>query len=350
MRTPRQHQSALRTPLNEVLGAEANVRLLRALVLGDTPITAGELARRTGLGRTSVYPALNALELSGIIEFVGAGAHRLVQIRSAHSLSAVLTKLFRSEAQRVEDLIFAMRTAAGELRPLPMSIWLEAPELLRADRPGDALVCYVLADAAALPKLIDAFSKMIGEVERRFDVSIEIRGTTRSELATRPGSDTALLQDSLLLAGAPPLGLRPSTTRAPSTLPSRKAKSHPDIDARTRQLSTAIAAKLKKDPSLVRQARHHIAERVKVASAGEQRELQEWARILAMPVSRLQRFLAEPSERATRLRQTLPFLDLLTPAERDAIITGSTDAKMHADVHADVRSTRSKAQRRKLTA
>lgn len=346
MRTPRQQQNAIRTPLNEVLGAEANVRLLRALTLGDTLITAGELARRTSLGRTSVYPALNTLELAGIIEFVGAGAHRLVQLRSAHPLSTVLTKLFRAEAQRVDDLISALRIAAGKLRPLPASVWIEGFELPRPDRPGETLVCYVLAEAAALPKLIDVFSKTVGETERRFDVSIEIRGTTRSELTARPSSDTALLQDSLLLAGATPLGLRPSPTRALSTSPSRKAKSHSDIDARTLQLSAGIAAKLKKDPSLVRQARRYIAERVKVASAGEQRELHEWARILTMPASRLQRFLVEPSERATRLRQTLPFLDLLTPADRDAIINDGRDVNMHSEV----RSTPSKTQGRKLNA
>lgn len=346
MRTPRQQQNALRTPLNEVLGAEANVRLLRALVLGDTPITAGELARRTSLGRTSVYPALNTLELAGIIEFVGAGAHRLVQLRSAHPLSTVLRKLFRAEAQRVDDLISAVRTAAGELRPLPASVWIEGSEFLRTGRPGETLVCYVVAEAAALPKLIDVFSKTLGEIEKRFDVSIEIRGTTRSELTARSGSDTALLQDTLLLAGVPPLGLRPSTIRAPSVSPSDTAKSHPDLDAQARRLSMAIAAKLKKDPSLVRQARRYITERVKVASAGEQRELEEWTRILAMPASRLQRFLVEPSERATRLRQTLPFLDLLTPADRAAIINDGRDVNMHSEM----RSTRSKMQRRKLNA
>jgi hypothetical protein len=58
-----------------------------------------------------------------------------------------------------------------------------------------------------------------------------------------------------------------------------------------------------------------------VASLAEQRELREWDRVLqTMSLARLRRFLTDRGERATRLRQTLPFLDALSSAERKALL------------------------------
>jgi hypothetical protein len=51
-----------------------------------------------------------------------------------------------------------------------------------------------------------------------------------------------------------------------------------------------------------------------------------------MSPSRLRRFLVEPGERATRLRQTLPALDLLTPAERNAVLGSASDVEARAVV------------------
>jgi hypothetical protein len=46
-----------------------------------------------------------------------------------------------------------------------------------------------------------------------------------------------------------------------------------------------------------------------------------------MSLPRLRRFLVDSGERATRLRQTLPFVDALSNDERDAILKESADDK-----------------------
>jgi hypothetical protein len=87
-----------------------------------------------------------------------------------------------------------------------------------------------------------------------------------------------------------------------------------------------IAAKIKRDPGLIPIAAEHVQRRVQKASHRERRELTEWIRILStMSAARLQRFLLENSERAVRLRQTLPALNLLSPAEKEAIVRSETD-------------------------
>lgn len=246
--------------------------------------------------------------MKGRAAFVGTGAQRLVQFRATHPLGAQLAALFMAEAQLVDDLVSDLRSVAAELRPPPTSVWIEGALVTGADRPGDSIVCYVLADPALLPEVIDGFAERVAAIERRFDVSIDMRGTTRSELTARIDVEAALMRDAILLAGVPPAALRPQAARPrPSAV-----RSHEDHNVRARPFAVAIATKFREDPDLVRLARQKVAEREKTASAGEQRELRDWSRILTMPASRLPQFLIEPGEGATRLRQTFPSLDLLT--------------------------------------
>src|SRR5687768_11962610 len=123
-----QLQSALRYPLDEILGTRANVRLVRVLTLAGIPITAGELARRAKLGRTGVYPALSALERVGIVEFVGAGSTRQVKLRKLHPLALPIATLFRSEERRIDALVTDLRQLLEMSTKELISAWLnEAP-------------------------------------------------------------------------------------------------------------------------------------------------------------------------------------------------------------------------------
>jgi hypothetical protein len=307
-------QNPLRAPLNDILGAEGNVRLLRILALARTPLMAGELARRAELGRTGIYPVLESLERAGIVTFVGAGAQRQIAIRKQHPLARPIAELFRAEERRLDDLLVALGEVADRLRPRPVAVWIEG----LADPFNDIISCWLLGDPKTLPQLTDDFSQHLGAIEHEYDVHIEVHATTRSELAARVPPDKAdILDDAVAVFGAIPRYLKDSDEPRPKT--------HDDHDARGRRLGIAIAAKLKRDPGLTQTARKRIAERSEQASSGERRELREWDRVLAMAPARLQRFLADPGERATRLRQTLPSLGILTSAERDKVLKARTD-------------------------
>jgi len=79
--------------------------------------------------------------------------------------------------------------------------------------------------------------------------------------------------------------------------------------------------KLGADPGLAAIAADRVQRRAEAASAGERQELTEWARLLStLSTAQLRRFLVEDSERATRLRQSLPALQLLSPTEREAVL------------------------------
>src|SRR5687768_6477005 len=104
MRPPTHRQSALRAPLNQILGTEANVRLLRALSEHGAPSSPAELARRTLLQPTTVYRALVALEDAGIVEPAAGGAPARVALSTRHPLGPAIAALFAAERARADDL------------------------------------------------------------------------------------------------------------------------------------------------------------------------------------------------------------------------------------------------------
>jgi len=108
---------------------------------------------------------------------------------------------------------------------------------------------------------------------------------------------------------------------------------HSRHDEKARLLGVAVAEKLKRDPGLVPKARRHVTQRLKRASPQERKELMEWKRLLeSTQPARLRRFLVASTDRATRLRQTLPLLEILNPREREAVLESENDSEARAAV------------------
>jgi hypothetical protein len=89
---------------------------------------------------------------------------------------------------------------------------------------------------------------------------------------------------------------------------------HAHLDARSLAYHQAIAAKLLKQPDLVERAKANLVRWREQDNDGHW--MTEWAEILALPIDDIARFLCDPSERATRLRQSSPFPGILTVQER----------------------------------
>jgi predicted transcriptional regulator len=313
MRPTAHPQSALRTPLNDILGTEAAVRLLRILTRVEAPVPAGYLARRTSLNRAGVRKALQSLCATGIVEVSGEPNASDYALRREHPLARPLAQLFTAERARVDRLFEALREAARELTPPPIAVWLEGPVASGSDRPGDAIVLRLIEAAPALATSVNRFEEMLEATERQFDVTIEVRGATRADLATATDSEALDRQvsEAKPLAGLPPQAFLPKMMP-----PRRRARAHADHDEHLRLLAAQVADRVLVDPTLVKRAKAWIAHRLPKASSGEQHELEEWNRVLrTMSVARLHHFLVDPGARATRLRQTLPFLPAMSRDE-----------------------------------
>jgi len=93
---------------------------------------------------------------------------------------------------------------------------------------------------------------------------------------------------------------------------------HSRLDERSLVMHQLIAAKVQADPALLDKARENVR-RWQASDGSPKLALAEWEQILDRPPNQVAQFLAERSERATRLRQSSPFAGILTEAERRTI-------------------------------
>ncbi|MGI8547187.1 MAG: hypothetical protein ACR2M1_07615 [Gemmatimonadaceae bacterium] len=102
-----------------------------------------------------------------------------------------------------------------------------------------------------------------------------------------------------------------------------RARRHDWIDERSRALAAVVVEHLRRDPCLVELALQTLDrwERLPNREGSVTDPLcQEWRRILTTtPFEDLLGFLVSPSEGATRLRQSSPFVGIISSAERDSI-------------------------------
>ena len=117
-----------------------------------------------------------------------------------------------------------------------------------------------------------------------------------------------------MLSGVDPLALIDGSSGNDRSM----QRTHADKDADALQRGRAIAALIRKDASLIARACQAVESRKERASLRLHESLDDWARLLrtSSPTT-LARLLVDPSDKMTRLRQTLPFLDVLRADERE---------------------------------
>lgn len=319
MRPPKLRQSALRAPLNRILGTEANVRVLRAVTLEPEPLTRSELARRAGLEVNGTHLATNRLLAEGILRRVGAGARQQVVLEEVHPLAPSIRGLFKAESERVERLLEGLRNVAKGLSEDVDSAWIQGPFATGEDRHGDPLRIAVLTRTSATARLSKALRQAVSTIEKSEDVTIDTEIYTRPDLVTLRPEEAKALSDVVPLFGPPPAVFTEAGREASAV---RNLVVHSDRDFEHRLLAKEIALRLRREPARRRRALEYIAKRLKDASPQEKHELEEWQAILeSSSNARLERFLLDPGERATRLRQTLPFIDMLSADEREQLLS-----------------------------
>lgn len=318
MRPAKIAQSNLVAPLNRILGTEANVRLLRVLCEARAPLGRPEVARRAEMDVSGVRRALDALAAEGIVEAAGAGARAPVRLRDAHPLALALRSLFAAEHRRAENVVDAIHQVARGLSPTPPALWIAAPpaqpDALEVLRVG------VLARAREVDGIARALRDALREVQRQHDVAIEVQGFTRADMETLSAESRAALGEARPVIGPAPATMLPAYAPAPSPVRSW-ARGHGQLDWRALLLARAIGERIARDPGLISRAREY-ARQMAASSPSVREEMEEWEMLLdTLPPARLRAFLTDPGERATRLRQSLPFVGVLTPAERDELFS-----------------------------
>ncbi len=303
MRPIASSQSYLRFPLSRVLGTEANVRTLRVLSGSEGPLPVVDVAARAGLSLPGARKALDRLAETGLVVPVGSGRRQQYALRRADPLVRRLRQLFTAEAERYRVLLDRIRHVIVELEPPPRSAWLESS----GDAPGAPLQIGLLHHARWLDESLRSLRTRLLPVEREFDLPIELNGYSAAELSDIRSQATTLLFGIPIEEEVPHIG-------------SPAIRSHRDLDDRSLTWANALVRMIRQDPTIVTRAKHHVARLLKEDAGTATQDLREWKDLLeSYSTSRLLAFLTATTPRAQRLRQSSPFVAVLTAAQRDRL-------------------------------
>jgi DNA-binding transcriptional ArsR family regulator len=297
--------------LNQIMGTEANVRILRALCERRAPISAAELARQAHLQRSTVSRALQSLEESQVIDLVGVAPRAQAALRDG-VLGRAIRQLFDVERERFDALLDGLKQAANKTAPPPYAVWVGGNVARGVDRPGESITVFLLDTPDRVALTAQRLRADMERVERKLDLTLDVQELTLADLAADAVSDGEL-RSAIVVVGVPPLGLRARALEgAPKARKRGRIQSHADHDSQLLTRAQSVAAVIGKDPAVIDRAREYIEKRWRDASSGERNELAEWRRILktASPAS-VRKILTGSDARSIRLRQTMPFLDVV---------------------------------------
>jgi len=301
-------QNSLRNPLNELLGTEARVRLLRVLANEvDGPLAVPDAAERAGLTIPGTHKALKRLHQSGFVVRVGGGRKHQYELRRSDKLVKAVLKLFQSEKERYEDLLSAIKDKIEKLVPYARAAWIqEFPSEF-----GDQMIMGILHETKHLSDYIHRLRKQLHQVERDFDLTIEVNGYTKADLPNLEADKVTPLYGFL------PFPDKYSRVMYATPL------THEEKDQRMLELSRKLAEAIEHDTSLVRRAKEHVQRMLRKDHGSATKDIEEWRDILeSYSIRRLSRFLTTTSERANRLRQGNPLFAILNSDERSRLLNG----------------------------
>lgn len=306
-------KSAIRNPVDYILGTRAAVSVLRALSTAQVPLSQSELARRAELHLRGLPATLAALEAVGVISYAGRGRTRQVQLHHQHPFVQELRHLFQAETSRWNRIVQGLRQAAAEFRRGLVAAWIEGPVAEGTDTIDDSIDVTFLFDQPADNALQAAVRESVNRVQLQEHVIIALRFHQRADMLRTTPERRVNLRRALLLHGPAPVDLLPVTNEGDND--DLEFEGPPEVVQQARSMAEKVASRLTHDPEMVVLAREFVDRRLAIAGATERLVLLEWKGLLdSLTPGQLARLLREKSERADRLRQSLPFVGVLGDA------------------------------------
>jgi predicted transcriptional regulator len=309
MRPIASEQDPLRYPLNEIFGTQAHVRVLRVMAVEvDGPLTASDIAKRTGLTVPGAQKSLGKLLRTGFISRVGGGRKHQYEIRRSDRLMQTAIELFQSEKNRYERMLSAIKNEIRNLTPPPHAAWIQAVPR-EIDEP---LMLGLLHETIYLTKCANDLRTGLDGVEKDFDLTIELEGYTKADIPDLELDGITIL-----------FGVVPNKTTGHARQRATKTITHRQKDSQLKLMSRKLAEIIHQDASIVRRAKDHIDNLLMEDQGTAAGDLMEWRNILdTYSIQRLIRFVTSSSERAKRLRQSNPFFAILNSEERAMVEDG----------------------------
>ena len=302
MRPIAKKNNGMKYPLDELLGSQGNIRLLRAILhKADMPLSAPDAARIAGITTQGARKALDRLIGCGIIERIGSGRSTQYGLRKEAPLSKALINLFASEGERYDRVIRSLKTSLAEVSEV-RTAWLSAP----LGKPEASVELNVVANAKDIGWISEELRSRLASIEHEHDLVVELALFTRAD-SPRPGRNAVLL-------------LSPESWQERRNS-GGESTSHSSREARALAISRVIADMIRRNPTLISRAKHHLNRLMHDDLGTATRDVAEWRQLLEThSTERIRKLLVSQTSRASRLRQSSPFFAILTSDERDRVL------------------------------
>jgi hypothetical protein len=245
-------------------------------------------------------------------------------------LAPAIRQLFQAEAIRAEGLPHRLTELGNEFASDVQSVWLRSGGAEGVGSGDMFIEVGLLWTGVPSLKTREKVQQRLNDIQSRCDVLLELHSFTSADLKIADTSELLVFDDAEPVFGPSPADLIRSwksnpRQSEPGEPRERGPIAHELHDRRSMRVAMAIAEKLTRDPSIVEKARKYLDRRDAIAGDAERVTLSEWRGILdTLSVRQLRAFLVSTSERAARLRQSSPFLGVLSADEREIIYRAKT--------------------------
>ncbi len=201
-------QSALRSPLDTVLGVDSNVRVLRVLAAHGGPLSSSDIMRRATLSKTSTRQGLISLERTGAIITDGSGQSRLHRFNHGYCLAPQIEALFAAEAARFQKVLDAVRLSAGNQVNRLSSLFVYGSVARGEDRPDSDLDIGLVASKDVLSDVVEKVRENLRPSSLSLGFTPSVVGLDFDDIhrlaRDRDPWWNAMIKDAIVLHGVPP--------------------------------------------------------------------------------------------------------------------------------------------------
>lgn len=158
-------------PLDQILGTRSKVRLLRALVLLDRPVSGREAARLARLSRQAIG-VLDDLVSTGIVNRQETAGQHLYTFARANCLAPAILRLFDEERERTEALFQRVASVIDESRSVLSAVFFGSAARGEAKVGSDLDLLAIVAHAGARRRVYDDLSDASVALRSEFGVEL----------------------------------------------------------------------------------------------------------------------------------------------------------------------------------
>ena len=207
------------------------MRVLRELALHGKELTTTALAQRTGITDQSVRNIVKGLLPTGVLEVYGQGRAASYQLDVKHPIGRSLLDLFHAEEERMEAIRQAVGTAARQMEPPPLALWVFGSVARHEDRPDSDLdLLLVIEDDDTTERDANVFRALLEDLQRDQQITVSVVPLSSRDIerlsVTGDPFWKEILRDAIPWHGKRPEALAGFLKRKPSSAPRQKDAPH----------------------------------------------------------------------------------------------------------------------------